>query len=46
MPQLTFELGNRNRSRTYRVGGDNTLGLHDEDQNDRRTPPGVPDIST
>ena len=45
MPQLTFELGNRNRSRTYRLGGDNTLGLHDEDQSDRCTPPSVPDMS-
>ncbi len=42
----TFELRDRNGSRTYRFGGDNTLGLHDEDQNDRRPPPGVPDMST
>jgi hypothetical protein len=46
MSQFTFELRNRNGSRTYRLGGDNTLGLHDEDQNDRRTPLGVPDMST
>lgn len=46
LSQFTFELRDRNGSRTFRLGGDNTLGLQDEDQNGMRSPHGSPDMST